>query len=237
MKGGNLWIFLSILNVILLIGTSILIFMIINQKCECEEPELNCEEKKEIVIEEEPLKNYHVEVKGAVNNPGVYIVNDNYIINDVIKMAGGFKNNAYSDNINLSRHLSDELVIYVYTKDEYKKNTKKEVDICNCQTYDISDCKENYESIITDGKETQTSNESKELNNTEEKNEEVLKLININTASQKELMTLPGIGESKANDIINYREKNGLFKSIEDIKKVNGIKDATYNKIKDSITV
>ena len=50
-------------------------------------------------------------------------------------------------------------------------------------------------------------------------------------------MTLSGIGEAKANDIINYRNNNGLFKSIEDIKKVNGIKDGTFNKIKDSITV
>ena len=50
-------------------------------------------------------------------------------------------------------------------------------------------------------------------------------------------MTLSGIGESKAKDIISYRESNGPFKTIEDIKKVTGIKDATFNKIKDNITV
>ncbi|MDO5382025.1 MAG: helix-hairpin-helix domain-containing protein [Eubacteriales bacterium] len=62
-------------------------------------------------------------------------------------------------------------------------------------------------------------------------------LININSASLEQLTTLPGIGESRAADIISYRQSNGGFKSIEDIKKVSGIKDAAYNKIKDYICV
>lgn len=61
--------------------------------------------------------------------------------------------------------------------------------------------------------------------------------ININTASREQLMTLPGIGEARADDIIRYREESGGFQTIEDIKKVSGIKDAAYQKIKDSITV
>ena len=64
-----------------------------------------------------------------------------------------------------------------------------------------------------------------------------VKLININTAGESELMTLPGIGESRANDIIRYRTENGGFGCIEDIKKVSGIKDAAYSKIKDLIQV
>lgn len=62
-------------------------------------------------------------------------------------------------------------------------------------------------------------------------------LVNINKADKAQLMTLPGIGESKAMDIINYRNSSGGFKSIEDIKNVSGIKDAAFNKIKDLITV
>lgn len=62
-------------------------------------------------------------------------------------------------------------------------------------------------------------------------------LVNINTASREQLMTLSGIGEARAEDIIRYREESGGFKSIEDIKKVPGIKDAAYLKIKDNITV
>lgn len=61
--------------------------------------------------------------------------------------------------------------------------------------------------------------------------------INLNTASKSELMTLRGIGENKANDIIRYRESNGLFKSIEDIMKVSGIKQSGFDKIKDKIYV
>lgn len=61
--------------------------------------------------------------------------------------------------------------------------------------------------------------------------------VNINTADAKTLMTLPGIGESKANSIIKYRENKGNFNSIEDIKSISGIKDGVYNKIADYIKV
>lgn len=63
------------------------------------------------------------------------------------------------------------------------------------------------------------------------------RLVNINTASREELMTLKGIGASRAEDIIRYREECGEFQRIEDIMKVSGIKDAGFQKIKDSITV
>ena len=62
-------------------------------------------------------------------------------------------------------------------------------------------------------------------------------LVNLNTATKEELMTLKGIGESTAEDIIRYREKSGGFKKIEDIMKISGIKEAGFQKIKDSITV
>ncbi len=61
--------------------------------------------------------------------------------------------------------------------------------------------------------------------------------ININTATKDELMTLSGIGESKACDIIAYREEHGGFESIEEIMNINGIKEGVYNKIKDFIVV
>ena len=62
-------------------------------------------------------------------------------------------------------------------------------------------------------------------------------LVNLNTATKEELMTLKGIGESKAEDIIRYREKSGGFKKIEDIMKISGIKENGFQKIKDIITV
>lgn len=62
-------------------------------------------------------------------------------------------------------------------------------------------------------------------------------LININNANAAQLDTLPGIGEVTANKIINHREENGLFKSIEEIKKVNGIGDKKYEEIKNLISI
>ena len=62
-------------------------------------------------------------------------------------------------------------------------------------------------------------------------------VININTAGVKELMTLSGIGEAKASDIISYREEHGPFSDISDIMKIQGIKEGIYHKIKDKITI
>jgi competence protein ComEA len=67
--------------------------------------------------------------------------------------------------------------------------------------------------------------------------EETLGLININKASKQELMTLPGIGEAKAESIISYREEHDGFQSIEDLQKIVGIKEAIFQKVKDFITV
>ena len=61
--------------------------------------------------------------------------------------------------------------------------------------------------------------------------------ININTASKEELMTLAGIGENKADNIIKYRQENGCFSAVEDLTNVSGIGESIFNKIKDSITV
>lgn len=62
-------------------------------------------------------------------------------------------------------------------------------------------------------------------------------LVNINEATKEELMTLPGIGESKAADIVAYRENQGRFLAVEDIMNVSGIKEAVFARIKDKITV
>lgn len=145
-----------------------------------------------------------VEVKGEVENAGVYEVREGDRIEDVIDKAGGFTSNAYSDNINLSMKVSDELVIFVSSKSDIKKDT------------------------INEWSNTISSNNNKESENG---------LININTASKKELMNLPGIGESRADAIISYRNKNGNFKKISDIKKVSGIGSETYEKFKNSICI
>lgn len=82
-------------------------------------------------------------------------------------------------------------------------------------------------------KEYTITNSAKQIQKTKEK----IILINLNTATKEQLMELRGIGESKALDIINYREKNSGFKKIEEIMNIQGIKQAVFNKIKDFITV
>jgi len=178
-------------------------------------------------LEENKINNskVFVDVKGAVKKPGVYEVDDKAIVNDVIKLAGGFNNNAYTNGINLSKKINDEMVVFVYTKDEIKKNDVKVEEICSVPSYTITECVDNKSSIITS--DTKNSSNNDKNSNT---------IININTANEKELLTLSGIGESKAKAIIEYR-KNSPFQNIQDIMKVSGIGEALYAKIKDYITV
>lgn len=62
-------------------------------------------------------------------------------------------------------------------------------------------------------------------------------LVNINTATAEELQNLPGIGETRAQSIIEYRETNGAFQKVEDLKNISGIGDKTFEKLKDKVTV
>lgn len=194
----------------------------------CENNE-DIDNNAEVALNNE-IKKMYVDIKGAVKNPGVYQVNEENIINDVINLAGGLLDKAYVENINLSKKVQDELVIYVYTKDEIKKNNLQENQTCSSNNYIITECTENKVSIIT-------SNENNENNENNNNSSVSSSLININIASIEELTTLPGIGESKAQNIINYREKNGYFKTIDEIKNVNGIGEATFDQLKKYITV
>ena len=213
-----------------------------------EEIALNTEEEQNQV--EEVLKtSFYIEVKGAVNKPGVYEVNNDMLINDAIKLAGGLKSTAYTDNINFSKKVTSEMVIYIFTKSDYKKlknpstststsvlnasSTKTDRQDCNTTSYDIGNCTTNASSIVTPG-ETDTKFVD-ETPTTAESN--IPKIVNINTATVSELTNLSGVGESKAQSIIAYRTEHGSFKTIEEITNVNGIGESIYEKIKANITV
>lgn len=243
--------FISILiNLVLIIILGIVGYKYFNYECICEQDivekniiSYECEDKK---LDSFVDNDFYIEVKGAVNKPGVYKVKSNNIINDAISMAGGFTKNAYTNNINLSRKVTSELVIYIYTKDEYEKSNNNMFTVeqpCICNDYNISNCTEEHKSEIIPDKENNSSNNAEDkkddntnIGETSTNNSQNIK-ININTATKQELTTLIGIGESKADKIIDYRTKNGNFKSIEDLKKVSGIGEAVVEKIKDSITV
>ena len=186
-----------------------------------------------INTEAKEAKNIYVDVKGAVKKPGVYKLNEDNIINDAIKEAGGFTSKAYKNNINLSKKLKDEMVIYVYTKTEFKDlNNVNDLENCNCKDYVIDTCINNGSSVITSDDKLPNSNSTT--------NDDVISnstKVNLNTATKEELLTLNGIGDAKAESIIKYREDNDGFKTIEEIKNVSGIGEAAYEKIKDSITV
>lgn len=198
--------------------------------------ETEIEEEQE-EVGEKPTSIY-VDIKGAVNNPGVYETKEGAIISDIIALAGGLTEDAYQNGINLSKKVSDEMVIYIYTQKEVAEkenetsNTKTPTtsSTCNTTSYNINDCVEKTESIIV-------PNSDSEKTEQEEPADETSGLININTANKTKLTELSGIGDVKAQAIIDYRNTHGYFKNIEDILNVNGIGDAVFTKIKDYITV
>lgn len=156
-----------------------------------------------------------VDIKGAVNKPGVYEFQYGDKVIDAIKKAEGLTKNAVTSNINLSKKLVNEMVIYVFNKKEITTMVTTNKIACNCETIEVNNCID--KNNISD-------------NNSNNK-------ININTATLDELLTLKGIGQSKAEAIIKYREENGNFNTIEDIQKVSGLGGTIYSKIKDYITV
>lgn len=96
----------------------------------------------------------------------------------------------------------------------------------------------NQAQVLSDGEQVVVPlKEDKQISNETDKMPDghTTQKISINHATYEELMTLPGIGESKANSIIRYREENGSFQTLEDLKKIQGIKDGVYNKIVDCI--
>lgn len=161
-----------------------------------------------------------VEIKGLVVNPGVYEITDELIVDDVIKMAGGLVKDANTSQINLSKKVYDEMVIIIPSNAEIEELTKGSIikyveNECVCPKL-IND------SCITLNPDDDIIIESKK--------------ISLNNASKEELMTLSGIGESKALAIIEYR-KTHRFTTVEEIMNVKGIGNSIYEKIKDNISI
>ena len=104
-------------------------------------------------------------------------------------------------------------------------------------TEDASQSSLNLAQLISDEAQIVILSQAEAEEKAKLEREQAAGIINLNTASKEQLMTLPGIGESRAEDIIRYRKESGGFQSIEEIMKVPGIKESAYLKIKDSITV
>ena len=231
--------------IIVLTITSFLSFHLYNKRDT--KDEISLIKTTEIAIKEESVveeKMCTIDIKGAVKKAGVYKTECNKNINDVINLAGGKNKNAYTDNINLSKKITDQMVIYVYTTKEIKNSKKdviKEIPVCETKTIYIDSCTEENSSTIETNSDNSSDNitESNDIDIEEtskvDSNEQ--KLISLNSATKEELMTLTGIGESKALNIIDYRNQNNGFKNIEELKNVSGIGDSIFEKIKSNITI
>ena len=196
----------------------------------------NLENKNDICINK-------VDIKGFVERPGLYDIECEKRVNDVINLAGGLKSNADTSVINLGKKVFDQMVIIIYSKDDVKNFNKIiEDEVIKEEKCINNDIVKNDACITKENKsESSYSIISIPTNNNENSNFEINseknKLVNINIADVAELMTLSGVGESKAKAIISYRDENGLFKNIDEIKNVVGIGDKMFEKIKDFITV
>ena len=167
----------------------------------------------------EEAKTLVVHICGAVSAPGVYELPAGSRIIDAVEAGGGFLPEAEEACCNLAEEIVDGCQIYIMTKAESCADgqTEKKAGIQTSPDSDMQTTDRNAR-----------SNSAPALENG---------LVNLNTADVAALMTLPGIGESRAKAIISYREQHGAFAKIEDIMKISGIKQAAFSKIKDKITV
>ena len=205
-------IIIGAICVILIIGGGCYYFLEYNNEDFVEfEDEIEVDTNEVENITEEETKKIVVHISGQVINPGVITLNENARIVDAINEAGGLTNSADLNKINLAYVLEDAQKIYIPSVDD----------------------KEEKEYILNGSGDTEIVTSS---GSAENKKEEKL-MVNINTANAIELSQLPGIGNSTALKIINYRNENGKFNTIDDIKNVSGIGENKFNNIKDNIFV
>lgn len=149
-----------------------------------------------------------VYICGAVKNPGVYQCRQGERVSHAVERAGGLKKNA-SELVNLAEPLLDGQRVYIPTKKEMEDMTQGAGGLADGQgTAQVS------------GSDAQKDSR-----------------ININTADVAALMTLPGIGQSRAQSILDYRNEHGSFHSIEELKNISGIKERLFSQIQELITV
>ena len=175
------------------------------------ENQLNTSFVENILEKDDKNKEIIVHITGAVKKNGIVKLKDGARIYDAIEMAGGSTDDADLSKINLAYVLEDGQKVYIPKIGEINQENAEEEYI----TFEYG----NNKNIIQDY--NKGGNEK----------------VNINTANQTELETLPGIGTATAEKIIDYRNKNGKFSSIEYIQNVKGIGNAKYENIKESICV
>lgn len=188
----------SSLILILAALLALIAFYLFNQQSQSDNltEEIEFDLINEVVAENEDsnqLEVIVVDVKGEVNRPGIYEVNSDMRVHDVIKLASGLTDDADENQLNLAQKVMDEMIIQVPRKTEEG----------------------------TDSFMPQSS-----INNDK---------IKLNQATVEELTTLTGIGPSKAEAIITYRDEMGMFKDVDELLNVSGIGEKTLESIRDDI--
>jgi len=166
--------------------------------------------KKQVI---DKPQNVTCDISGAVKNQGVYTLKKGARLNELITAAGGLKTNAQIKNVNRALILNDQDKIRIPYKGE--KITKKAI----VESYSSNNSEPNSAEVASD---TSVAENNK---------------VNINTADAAQLQKLNGIGEKKAQQIISYRQKNGQFKAVDELKQVSGIGDKTFAGLKDQLEI
>ncbi len=149
----------------------------------------------------------YVHVAGCVKNPGVYELDASSRANEAIEAAGGFTKTADTEAINLAESLSDGQQIIVPKKSS------------------------------SSAAETSSTNSTANSQTSSSASQSSSELVNINTATSEQLQTLSGIGEAKAQKIIEYREQNGPFESVDSLTNVSGIGEKTLESLRPYICI
>ena len=149
----------------------------------------------------------YVDISGAVKQPGVYQLSEGARLFDLLKQAGGLTEDAAIQTVNQAMIIQDQQKIIILTQAQ-------------------------AESL-----DTENINNGNLEEKSDEKSPKDAEKLNINQADLTQLQQLSGIGEKKAQAIIDYRNENGSFKTIEDLAKVAGIGEKTVEKLRDSITI
>ena len=141
-----------------------------------------------------------IDIKGAVQKPGVYELKSDSRVNEAVNAAGGALASADLRQVNLAKQLTDQQMSYIPTKGE----------------------------TVTDPLTSSVA--SGELNGPASN-------INLNTASKEQLCQIPGIGDKKADLILQYRQEHGQFKTVDELKEINGFGEKTVAKMKEHLSV
>ena len=168
----------------------------------------------------------YVYVCGEVAEPGVYVLEPGDRIYEAVEMAGGMTADAGTCAVNLAESVYDGLMVYIPDSEEAAGMTGS-MTSAGGSAVSAGGSVTSADSSVRNGEGTSGGTAASPEDGR----------LNLNTASLAELMTLSGIGQTKAQAVVNYRDAHGGFSSVEEIMNVDGIKEGLYNRIRDQIKV